>query len=231
MAKKLSKKYAAAAAKVDFDKKYALEEAVALLIETSTTKFDSSIELHVNLNVNVKHADQIVRGTTILPHGTGKKVRVAAFVEADKEAEAKKAGADLVGLETLIASIEKGKIDFDVAVAQPQVMKSLGKIARTLGTKGLMPNPKAGTVTPDIGKAIEEIKKGKVEYKTDKTGIIHSVLGKVSFGKAKLLENIKLLLELIVQARPVAVKGTYIISVSLSTTMGPGIAVDPSTVS
>lgn len=225
--KKLSKKYAAALELVNKDKLYTLEEAAKLLTETSTTKFDSSIELHVNLNVDVRHADQIVRGTVVLPHGSGKKVKIAAFTETDMEKDAKSAGADLVGTENLIAEISKGNIEFNIAVAQPQVMKELGKIAKILGTKGLMPSPKAGTVTPDIVQAITEIKKGKVEYKTDKSGIIHVSAGKVSFGKDKILENVKSLTDAIMAARPASVKGTYVISVSVSTTMGPGIKIDP----
>ena len=220
---KPSKKYKAALEKVDIEKVYSLKEACALAIDTSTTKFDSSIELHVNLNVNVKHADQIVRGTAVLPHGTGKKVRIAAFTGPDKEQEAKDAGADLVGIDSLIDDISKGIINFDIIVADPAVMKNLGKVAKNLGTKGLMPSPKAGTVTPNIKKAIEEIKKGKIEYKTDKQGIIHSMIGKSSFEADKIEANVHMILDLIIAAKPAAVKGTYIQSIVLSSTMGPGI--------
>ncbi|MBT4936489.1 50S ribosomal protein L1 [Candidatus Peregrinibacteria bacterium] len=227
MAKKHpSKKYKAALEKIDQEKLYDIKEASSLAIETSVTKFDSSVEIHINLSVDVKHADQIVRGTLVLPHGTGKTPRIAAFTEADKEKEAKDAGADLVGLDNLIAEVSKGNIDFDIAVAEPAVMKNLGKIAKNLGTKGLMPSPKAGTVTPDIVKAITEIKKGKVEYKTDKNGLIHCMIGKVSFGADKIEENAKMLLDAILAAKPSAVKGKYINSISLASTMGPGVSVE-----
>ena len=227
---KAGKNYVASAAKVEAEKLYTLEEAVQLVTETSTTKFDSSFEIHMNLNVDVRHADQIVRGTVSLPHGTGKTVRIAAFVEADQAAAAKKAGAELVGLEELIADVQKGNIDFDVAIAQPQTMKELGKIAKVLGPKGLMPSPKAGTVTQDIEKTIEEIKKGQVEYKTDKQGIIHVMAGKVSFGKDKLVENAKTIIEPVLAAKPSAVKGTYVKSLALTSTMGPGVRVDVNSV-
>ena len=226
MTQKNSKKYTDALKKIEKDKLYTLQEASNLVLETATTKFDSSVEIHVNLNVNVKHADQIVRGTIILPHGSGKKIRIAAFVESDQIKPATDAGADLAGLDDLIQDVKKGKINFDIAIAQPQVMKNLGQIAKNLGTKGLMPNPKAGTVTPDIVKTITEIKKGKVEYKTDKTGIIHCTIGKVSFGKDKVYENAKALMTEIIAAKPAVVKSSYIKSITLASTMGPGIKVD-----
>jgi large subunit ribosomal protein L1 len=224
--KHFGKKYRDAVTKREKDTLYSLKEAIKLATETSTTKFDSSVEIHANLNVNVKHADQMIRGTIGLPHGTGKKVRIAAFVESDKVAEAKKAGAELAGLDDLIEAVSKGEINFDIAIAEPQVMKELGKIAKTLGTKGLMPNPKTGTVTTDIVKTIEEIKKGKVEYRTDKQGIIHCMVGKVSFGAEKLYENAKTVLDVIIASKPDSVKGTYMISLSVASTMGPGIKVD-----
>lgn len=227
---KHGKKYQAAASKIDAAKLYSLEEAVKLAAESATTKFDSSFELHMNLNVDVRHADQIVRGTVTLPHGTGKVVRIAAFVEGDQVKVAKDAGADLAGMEDLINDVKKGIINFDIAIAQPQTMKELGQIARVLGPKGLMPSPKAGTVTTDVAKTIQEIKKGQVEYKTDKTGIIHCMVGKVSFGASKLLENVKAIIEPVLAAKPTAVKGSYVLSVALTTTMGPGVRVDLSTI-
>jgi large subunit ribosomal protein L1 len=230
MSKKLAKKYAEALGQLDPNKLYSLSEAAELITKTSTTKFDSSVELHINLNVNVKHADQIVRGTLIPPHGTGKKLRIAAFVEGDSVKACKDAGADEVGLEELIQDVKKGAINFDVAVAQPQVMKHLGKVAKILGQKGLMPNPKSGTVTPDPVQAIAEIKKGKIEYKTDKSGIIHCLVAKVSFGADKIMENVKPILEAVASAKPSAIKGTYVKSVVLATSMGPGIKVDPAEV-
>ncbi len=222
---KRAKKYNEVLEKIDQEKLYSIEEAVALVVESSTTKFDSTIEVHYNLNCDVKHADQIVRGTISLPNGTGKTVRIAAFVEADQVKAAKDAGAEMAGLEELIDEVKKGNINFDIAVAQPQVMKNLGKIARDLGTKGLMPNPKAGTVSADIVKTITEIKKGKMEYKTDKNGLIHSIIGKVSFGKDKIKENLEALTDVIKEAKPNAIKGIYINSISISTTMGPGIKI------
>ena len=210
---------------------FSFEESVDLAIQTSVTKFDSTVEIHFNLNADVKHADQVVRSTVILPHGTGKTVRIAAFVGTEKEAAAKKAGADVVGTESLIDAVNNGKIDFDVAVATPDQMKSIAKVAKILGQKGLMPNPKAGTVTPDIEKAIEDLKKGKVEFKTDKHGIIHTLIGKVSFGKEKLLENLKDLVQALFDAKPTGIKGVFLKSITLTTTMGPGISVDLSDVS
>ena len=223
---KHGKNYVAAAAKVDADKKYSLKEATTLAVETSTVKFDASVELHMNLNIDVKHADQMVRGTITLPNGTGKKVRIAAFVEADQEKAAKDAGAELVGLEELVKQVQKGELNFDIAIAQPSTMKELGKIAKVLGPKGLMPSPKAGTVTQDVAKTIEEIKKGQVEYKADKNGIVHCMFGKVSFGADKLLQNAEALVEAILAAKPSAVKGAYVKSTSVSSSMGPGILVD-----
>lgn len=225
------KKYVAAAAKVDGKKLYPFDEAVKLALETSFTKFDASVEVHMNLNVDVRHADQIVRGTLALPHGTGKTVRIAAFVESDQVAAAKAAGADLAGLEDLIEKVKKGEMDFDIAIAQPQTMKDLGQIARVLGPKGLMPSPKAGTVTTDIAKTIKEIKAGQVEYRTDKTGIIHCMIGKVSFGDSKVIENARALTDAVLAAKPAAVKSAYIKSVTFTTSMGPGVKVDLSTLS
>jgi len=224
--KKLSKKYQDALKKIENNKLYKLEEAIPILLETSTCKFDASVEIHMNLNVDVRHADQIVRGTIVLPHGTGKKVKIAAFVESDLVNDAKNAGAELAGLEELIEEIKKGNINFDIAIAQPQVMKKLGQIAKTLGTKGLMPNPKAGTVTANIVETITEIKKGKVEYKTDKNGIIHGLVGKVSFKDQKILENSQNFIKAVIDSKPSGVKGVFLKSIALTTTMGPSIRLD-----
>lgn len=219
------KKYEAAKKLIDAEKLYSLEEAVELLTKTSTTKFDASCEIHINLAVDPKHADQMVRNTVLLPHGIGKEIKVIAFVEEDKVKEALKAGALKAGLDDLIEDINKGFLDFDVAVADQNVMKQLGKIAKILGPKGLMPNLKSGTVTTNISQTIEEMKKGKIEFKTDKQGIVHSLFGKVSFGKEKLLENVKAFLQAIKESKPSGVKGTFIKSIYCSTTMGPSVKI------
>lgn len=223
---KHGKNYRAALEKTDPEKLYSIEEACSLVKETSTTKFDSSVEVHMNLGIDAKHAEQQLRDTVPLPHGTGKDVRVVAFVGDDKVKEATDAGAVKAGNEDLIADIEKGWLEFDVTVATPDMMKSLGKIARTLGQKGLMPNPKAGTVTPDVGKAISEIKKGKVEFRNDKDGNLHNVIGKVSFSDENLTENLKTYIKAIVDHKPKDIKGTYIKSITLTTSMGPAVKVD-----
>lgn len=223
---KQGKKYRAALEKVNRNKLYPLADAVKLVKETSTTKFDSSIEIHLNLDIDTAQADQILRATVSLPHGTGKEVRVIAFVEDAKAKEATAAGAIKAGSEQLVAEIEKGWLDFDVAVAHPSQMKALGKIARVLGQKGLMPNPKAGTVSEDIAKVIAEVKRGKVEFRNDKQGNLHNIVGKASFTAEQLIENIDKYLKTIVQSRPSGVKGTYINSVTLATTMGPGVKVE-----
>lgn len=225
---KLGKKLVKAMELVDNNKLYTLDEACELLKKTATTKFDSSCEIHLKLGVDTKQADQLVRSTVALPHGTGKEVRVIAFVNEDQVKEAKEAGAVKAGLEELIEEIIKGYMDFDVAVASPDVMKNLGKVAKILGTKGLMPNPKAGTVTPEIAKTIAELKKGRVEFRTDKQGQIHNVFGKVSFSAEDLKGNLKALLKAINDTKPSGVKGTYIQGLSLATTMGPGIKVSVS---
>lgn len=228
--KKHGKKYRAVAAQVDKEKLYSVDEAIELLGQTSTTKFDSSVELHTNLGIDPKHADQIVRGTITLPHGTGKSLKVIAFVDDGKVKEAKAAGAIEAGAEDLVEKIAKGWLDFDIAVAAPDQMKNLGKIAKTLGQKGLMPNPKAGTVSPDPAAAITEIMQGRIEYKNDKQGNTHNVFGKVSFGSEKLKENLTTILKAIKDAKPSAIKGTYFINISVCTAMGPGIKIDPGTV-
>ncbi len=217
------KKYREVLKKVDRKKLYTLSEAVTLLTETSTTTFDSSAEIHLNMGIDPKQSDQLIRGTITLPHGTGKKVRVIAFVDTDKMKEAKAAGAIEAGSDDLIEKINKGWLDFDIAVATADQMKKLGKVAKTLGQKGLMPNPKAGTVTTTPGKTIEEIMKGRVEYKIDKEANVHNVFGKISFGKQKLEENLRRYLKAITEAKPSAIKGNYINSITVVTTMGPGI--------
>ncbi len=204
---------------------YPVPEAVELLTQLSTASFDATAEVHIRILADTTQADQLVRTTVALPHGTGKAVRVAAFVTDDKIDEAKKAGADLAGNEDLIKDVQDGKINFDIAVAMPRLMKDLGKVAKILGQKGLMPSPKAGTVTDAVGKAVEELKKGRIECRMDKQGIIHSVFGKFSFGPKKLEENLNAVLQAIQEAKPTGIKGEYIGSVSISPTMGPGVKV------
>ncbi|MDA1209185.1 MAG: 50S ribosomal protein L1 [bacterium] len=219
-----SKKYTEAVKLIDKES-YTTAEAADLLPKVSTVKFDATAEAHIRINADTTQADQLVRTTVSLPHGTGKTVRIAAFVEDDQIEEAKKAGAELAGKEELIKEIEAGNIDFDIAIASPAVMKDLAKIAKTLGQKGMMPNPKAGTVTKDIAKTISELKKGRIECKMDKQGIIHTVFGKASFGTVKLTENLDALLVAIKEAQPAGIKGTYIKSVTIAPSMGPGIKV------
>jgi large subunit ribosomal protein L1 len=223
---KHGKKYRSALELIEEGKKYSLKEATALAKKTANTSFDSTIEIHISTGANVKHADQVVRATITLPKGTGKKVRIAAFCDESDAAAAKKAGADVVGGEDLIEKVSGGEIDFDTAVATPAMMKSLAKVARILGPKGLMPSPKAGTVTPDTANAIEELKKGKIEYKTDKSAIIHSVLGKSSFSEGDLYENANAFLKSVLDNKPTGIKGTYIKSITITSSMGPGIPVD-----
>lgn len=223
---KHGKKYRAVGEKFDLTIAHPLEEAIAMLPETSTTKFDSTVEMHFNLGIDPKQSDQQIRNTISLPHGTGKQVVVTAFVPEDKVQEAKDAGADFAGLEDLIDKVAKEWTEFDTAVATPDAMKQLAKVAKILGTKRLMPSPKAGTVTDDIGKTISEIKKGRIEFRNDPAGIVHVVFGKVSFGKEKLLENAKALIDTILAAKPQSIKGTYVKSLTMTTSMGPGIKVD-----
>jgi len=210
---------------VDRSKAYTIEEAVALAKQTSTVKFDASVEVSFRLNVDPRHADQQIRGAMVLPNGTGKSQKVCVITQGAKEQEAKDAGADYVGGSELLDQISKGWFDFDVIVATPDMMGQLGKLGRLLGPKGLMPNPKTGTVTMDVAKAIEDIKKGKVEYRVDKEGNINLMIGKTSFEDQALVENFKAIYGTIAKARPAAVKGTYIKNLVLSTTMGPGIHV------
>lgn len=226
LARKKGKKYEEKAKLIEEGKLYSLEEACELLPQLSTVKFDATAELHVRIKADTTQADQLVRTTVALPHGTGKAVRIAAFVPDDQADAAKKAGADIAGISTLLPEVEKENIDFDIAIASPDVMKDLGKVAKTLGQRGLMPNPKAGTVTTDIAKTVDELKKGRIECKMDKAGIIHTAFGKVSFGSAKLLENLKTIIHEIKEAKPSGIKGEYIVSVAVCPSMGPAIKVD-----
>lgn len=224
---KHGKRFAEAAKLVDSSKMYDPMEALDLVVKTSTTKFVESVDLAVVLGVNPKHADQNVRGATVMPAGLGKTVRVLAFAKGDKAKEAEAAGADIVGAEELVAQIQGGWMDFDVAVATPDVMGLVGRLGRVLGPRGLMPNPRTGTVSMEIGKAINEIKAGKVEYRVDKAGVVHVPIGKANFTADKLAINMEAIMDALVKARPAAAKGTYIRSVTISTTMGPGIHVNP----
>ncbi|KKW39630.1 50S ribosomal protein L1 [Candidatus Peribacteria bacterium RIFOXYC2_FULL_55_14] len=224
LSRKRGKNYAEKAQLVE-KKSYPVSEAVELLTKVSTAKFDATAEVHIRIGADMTQADQLVRTTVSLPHGTGKKVRIAAFVPDEKIEEAKKAGAVLAGNADLVKEIEGGKIEFDIAVADPTLMKSLGKIAKTLGQKGLMPNPKAGTVTTNVTKTIGELQKGRIECKMDKQGIIHTVFGKISFGPKKLEENLTAILQAIKEAQPPGIKGVYILSVTIAPSMGPGIKV------
>ncbi|MCL2357298.1 MAG: 50S ribosomal protein L1 [Defluviitaleaceae bacterium] len=225
---KRGKKYTDAAKLVDAEKLYDVNEAVELVQKTSVTKFDSMVEAHIRLGVDSRHADQQVRGAVVLPHGTGRSVRVLVFAKGDKATEAEAAGADFVGAEELVAKIQgENWFEFDVVVATPDMMAVVGRIGRVLGPKGLMPNPKAGTVTADVTKAINDIKAGKIEYRLDKTNIIHVPVGKVSFGTEKLAENFQTLMTAVIKAKPSAAKGTYLRSITLASTMGPGVKVNP----
>lgn len=212
---------------VDKEKLYDLNEALALLKQTSYAKFDESVEIAVRLGVNPKHADQQVRSTVTLPHGTGKTMRIAVFAKGEKIKEAGENGADIVGAEDLVDRIKKGFLDFDVAIATPDMMRDVGQLGKILGPRGLMPNPKAGTVTFDIAKTIKEIKKGKIEFRCDQYGIVHSAIGKVSFSDNMLYDNFKDFILAILKAKPAVVKGQYIKSIAISTSMGCGIKIDP----
>lgn len=223
---KRGKRFRATLAEVDVEKEYSPAEAVALVKRLATAKFDETIDLAIRLGVDSRHAEQQVRGTVVLPKGTGKSVRVAVFAQGDKAKEAETAGADLVGGEDLAQQVEAGQMDFDVAVATPDMMATVGRLGRVLGPRGLMPNPRAGTVTFDIQQAVEEIKAGKVEFRVTRDGNVHVIIGKASFEEADLLANLKALMDAIVRARPAAAKGTYLRSITLSSTMGPGIRVN-----
>lgn len=220
------KNYRKLAEQVEAGKLYSLDEAIALAAKTSPSKFDATVEVHVNLNVDPRQADQNIRATVALPHGTGKTVRVAVFAPADQLDKAKKAGADIAGEEDFLQMLDKEQLDFDILVATPQMMPRLGKYARLLGPRGLMPNPKSGTVTTNIAKAVEEAKAGRVEYRVDKQGIVHQGIGKVSFDAAKLSENAKAFIASLNSVKPSSIKGAYIKNVAVTSTMGPGIKVD-----
>lgn len=224
---KRGKKYTAAAALINAEQQYAFAEAVKLAKQTSVTKFDATVEIHITTTADPRQADQIIRSTITLPAGSGKTRRIAVFAEGPDAADATKAGADLVGGNELIDKVAAGEIDFDIAVATPDMMKSLARVAKTLGPKGLMPSPKAGTVTKDVATAVSELKRGKIEFRTDKTGIIHSVIGKVSFTEADLLTNLNAFVKAVLDNKPTGIKGNLIRTVVLATSMGPGIKVDP----
>jgi large subunit ribosomal protein L1 len=220
--KKRSKRYIEAAKLIE-DREYSLDEAIELLKKTASAKFDETVELSVRLGVDPRHADQAVRGVVALPHGLGKEVRVLVIAKGEKEAEAKEAGADYVGYEEYLEKIQQGWVDFDVLIATPDAMRDLGKLGKILGPRGLMPNPKSGTVTMDVGRTVKEVKAGKIDFRVDKTGIVHTGIGKASFEPEKLRDNVKALMQTIIRLRPSTAKGTYLKSIYISNTMGPGI--------
>jgi large subunit ribosomal protein L1 len=225
---KHGKKYLEARAKVDREHEYEPAEAVKLLKDTKIAKFDESVELHIRTGLNVRHADEQLRGTIALPNGLGKDVKIAVFAQGDKAREAEEAGADVVGADDLAKRIEEGWTDFDVAIATPDMMPVVGRLGRVLGPQGKMPNPKVGTVTMDVRKAVEESKSGKVEYRTDRTAIVHLNIGKTSFDERQLLENYAAVIDEMIRAKPSAAKGRYLRTITITSTMGPGIKVDPS---
>lgn len=226
-----SKRYQASLGTLDRERSYTLDEAVGILKSWPPCKFDQSVDLSLNLGVDPKHADQMVRGALVLPHGIGRAVRILVFAKGDKEREAREAGADFVGAEDLAKKItDEGWLDFDRVIATPDMMGLVGRLGRVLGPRGLMPNPKLGTVTPDVARAVAENKSGKVEYKVDKSGIIHASVAKASFDAQKIRENAQALIEAVLRAKPASAKGVYMKKISLSTTMGPGLRIDPSSV-
>ena len=225
---KHGKRYAESAKAIDRNNLYEVEEAIDLVKENATAKFDETVEVHVRTGCDGRHADQQIRGAVVLPHGTGKNVRILVFAKDAKADEAKEAGADFVGADELVPKIQKeGWLDFDAVIATPDMMSIVGRLGRILGPKGLMPNPKAGTVTMDVANAVKEVKAGKIEYRLDKTNIVHVPVGKASFSKEQLSENLNALFEALIKARPAAVKGQYLRSVTLSSTMGPGVKINP----
>jgi len=226
-----SKRYNSNFEKINRDKEYSLEEAAELLSSFSHPKFDESVELAINLGVDPKHADQIVRGTVALPNGIGKDIKVLVFARDDLAEEAKNAGADFVGADDMVEKVKGGWTDIDVVVATPDMMAEVGKLGKILGPRGLMPNPKIGTVTKDIAKAVTEVKAGKIEFRVEKNGIIHNIIGKVSFSKEKIVENAKVFVNAILKAKPQATKGVYMKKVTMTSTMGPGIKLDKSSIS
>lgn len=225
--RKRGKKYRKTLEKIDKDKRYELEEAIQLMIDNHFASFDESIEVAIKLGVDPRHADQMVRGSVVLPHGTGKDVKVLVFAKGEKEKEAREAGADDVGGEEFAEKIQKGWLEFDRVIATPDMMSVVGRLGKILGPKGLMPNPKVGTVTFDLARVIKESKAGKVDFRVDKTGIVHVAVGKVSFGASKMLDNIKALLDMVIRLKPPTSKGVYLRGIALSSTMGPGVKVDP----
>ena len=224
--KRVGKRYAAAVAKIEAEKFYSFEEAVQLVKSMPAAKFDQSVDVSFRLGVDPKHADQMVRGAVVLPHGIGKTVRVAVFAKGEKEREAREAGADVIGAEDLVERVQGGWMEFDTAIATPDLMGQVGRLGKVLGPRGLMPNPKLGTVTFDVGRAVREAKAGKVEFRVDKAGNVHTPIGKHSFSAEQLAANGMTLIEAIVRAKPAAAKGTYLRSLTVSTTMGPGVPVD-----
>lgn len=226
----LTKKRKEILKKVDITKLYSLQEAAKLAKETSTTKFDATIDIAIRLGIDPKKSNQLVRGTAMLPHGTGKSVKVLALVPPDKEDEAKKAGADYVGLDEYIEKIKGGWTDVDIIITTPNVMGKVGSLGKILGPRGLMPNPKTGTVTMEVAKAVQEAKAGKVEFKTDKTGIVHSIVGKASFDPQKITDNANEIIQTVIKLKPSSAKGTYLKSITISSTMGPGIKIDTKTI-
>lgn len=227
---KISKKRAAALQQIDIFKKHTIDEAVKIVKEKAYAKFDESVDIAVRLGVNPKHADQMVRGATVLPHGTGQKLRVLVFAKGEKEQAAKAAGADVVGGDELVQKVQEGFLDFDRVIATRDMMGAVGKLGRVLGPKGLMPNPKVGTVTDDVATAVREAKAGKIEYRVEKAGIVHVRVGKVSFQPIQLAENINTILSALVRAKPASAKGVYVQSITVSSTMGLGIKVEPNSI-
>ena len=225
---KLTKKQKEIVKNLDVNKEYKIADAVDLIKKFAKAKFDESVDIAVNLGVDPKHADQVVRGTVALPHGTGKTVRVLVIAKSEKQQEAIDAGAEHVGFEDYLKKIQEGWTDIDVIIAAPDTMSELGKLGKILGPRGLMPNPKSGTVTPNIGQAVKEVKAGKIDFRVEKTGIVHSSIGKASFDSTKLVDNIVVFLNMIIKLKPAAAKGTYIKAITLSTTMGPGVKIDKS---